>query len=161
MNYRIVHEGDPLSVSIEWTRHRFWKNGHVNAHPEEHLINLYMIVGCFGSSRSVLYIGKAYQQYASRRLSQSDHIKKWRMLRRKYSRHKLMVSFGVAKFAGYSCTARRIDTAESVLIYANWNDRLINSKKIYGFSIRGQVRLTNAGYYRPLHRECFHGTVVH
>ena len=120
-----------------------------------------MIVGHFGRKRSILYIGKTYRQYASYRLGPPDHLKKWKILRRKYRRHKLTVSFGIAEFDGCSCTSKRIDEVESILIYANSDERLINSKKVFGFTIRGQIRLTNTGYRKPLHRDCFYGTVVH
>jgi len=161
VNYHVAHEEEHLSVFITLTRHRLLQKGYVKPHPEEYRIYLYMIVGHFGSSRRVLYIGKTYRQNASYRLAQPDHVRRWKKLRRMYPRHKLTVSFGLAEFDGDRCTSKRIDEVESILIYANWHDRLINAKKIYRFAIRGQLRLTNSGYYKPLKRECFHGTVVH
>ena len=161
MNYKVAHEKEHLSVFIEWARHRLLRRGYVNPHPEEHRIDLYMIVGHFGGSRRILYIGKAYRQFVSHRLSQPDHIRRWKKLRRIYPRHKLTVSFGFATFDDARGTSKRIDEVESILIYANWHERLMNSRKVYRFAIRGQIRLTNRGYYKPLRRECFHGTVVH
>lgn len=160
MNYHIPHKKEHFCVSVRWTRHRLWQEGKVNPHPEEHRIYLYMIVGRFNASRRILYIGKTYRQYASYRLTQPDHIRRRKKLRREYPHHKLTVSFGIVNFDGVRCTSKRIDEVESILIYANWHPEIFNSKKVYHMAIREQIRVTNRGYYKPLTKECYYGTVV-
>ena len=150
---------DYISSSVKWTRHRRWEKGQVRAHPDERLIYLYMIVGTFGRTRRVLYIGKTYKQTASYRLSQPDHVKRWRTLKRSYPRHKLTVSFGIPSIAEYNCTEKRIDEIESILLYANSDDRYLNAKKVFSITSKFHLHVRNTGYFKPLKKECYFGTV--
>ncbi|OQX96503.1 hypothetical protein B6I21_00820 [candidate division KSB1 bacterium 4572_119] len=146
------------NVSINWTKPKLYENILEKYSEYDDYSYFYKITGQYSTKEHKLYyIGKAYYQTVSMRLSQKDHQKRFNKLSKDYPKHKLYVSFGIVKLANGHITEKRIDQIESLLIYSHDFDHLLNKQKLNELKVTEPYIILNSGYRTPLYKEIHFG----
>jgi len=156
-----LHHQEYWAIEVEWSRPKVYEN--VLSHGSEHdeYSNLYLISARFSTNTpKLLYIGKTFDQWVSKRLSQPDHIERHDKFLEHYSRHKLFVSHGYITVHGGRLTRQRLDDIERILIYTAEPAHAHNVKNFNAHGVRSSYRIENKGYKCTLPRVVTLGVFV-
>ena len=149
------------TFDIKWTRGIPLDEYFIKPHKLNEDANFYMVSGIYNGVPKLFYIGMVYQQDVKTRLGQQDHLKKWKYLRKNYSRHCLIVSIGCIEASSRkNKTERMIKSIEKLLIFCNDNDHFMNLKSTSDIIFPKQAKITNFGSFKPLYKKCFWGAFV-
>lgn len=133
-------------VEINWSRPVEYEQLLENGSSQDEVANLYLISARFGvKSPKTIYIGKTYDQWVSKRLSQSDHKIRYVKFCEGYPRHQIYVSHGVVTIHDGKLTRSRIDEIERILIYANDPTHAHNVQNFWQHDVTTPYRVENKG----------------
>ena len=155
-----LYPGDFKEITIKWSkpiiREEFIEEGSI----DDEYAQLYMIIGKFGKKSNLFYIGKT-DGYVSDRLTQKDHLEKYKEWKKDHPRQKFHVSLGTMKISEGRITKNLINNIETLLIYSHYNDDfqyIKNVKNAYSYNITNvQYRIINEGSRKPLYEEIIFG----
>jgi hypothetical protein len=141
-------------VRIYWRR---WRDiGKFLDDPQDDDANLYTIWGRFGSSVSLFYIGKTYDQYAGFRLTQKDHVRRRKTLMQRHPRHRLVISLGEMGMPyGGTITRSRVSEVERILIFAHLPELNRQNRQTHG--AQWDYVIENTGSYGTMCRQLHFG----
>ncbi|MBV6640758.1 MAG: hypothetical protein KI791_08570 [Cyclobacteriaceae bacterium] len=115
----------------------------------------YKVLGRFGQSYSLMYVGKVYKQDVSTRLLNGDHAFKRNSWQAEHKRHTLMISLGDLVSEHFldikreKNRERMIDDLESMLIYSHsYHLKFKNKKNIGSHRIMFEYYLRNSGFIK-------------
>lgn len=149
------------SAKIYWSRPIIYDNAKNFYYEANDISNLYKITGKYSKNKHTLfYVGKTYAQSVSIRLNQKDHVNRYEIIKERYPRFKLYVSFGSITLIYGKLTRKRINEIESLLIYAHDFKNLQNKSKLFSLNVNEQYKIANIGYSFPLHKEITYGIFV-
>lgn len=161
MNLRQLFEDDFWDVDICWSRPKLYENVIEYGADLDDEAYLYMITAKFSSYKpKIIYIGKTYKQTVSLRLSQDDHSKRYKKLRKQYPRHKFYVSYGTVHVHDGQITENRIKDIEKILIYSNDTDHVQNVSNYYTHGVKNSYKIKLTGYRHTLSKELYLGVFV-
>lgn len=141
-----LYEDDSWDIEIQWSRPRQYELVVAEGVDYDATADLYMISARFSSRKpKSLYIGKAWRQEVSYRLSQEDHKKRYAAYIKNYPHHSLYVSHGTVTVYNGNLTEKRLSDIEKILIYSNDSEHASNLKSIYTHGVTGSYRLENLG----------------
>lgn len=146
-----------LKVSIRWTApamHDVLFSNHVAEDDEAYF---YAITARCRGAWYAYYIGMVYDQSASLRHRQGDHVERLAELKRRHPDLNFGISLGVPDFNGVCFDRRMIEEIEGLLIYSNWHEDMINIRKVDFFCSPRQIHVKNTGFSDHLEKEVFYG----
>jgi hypothetical protein len=105
------------------------------------------------------YIGKVFAQNASTRHRAADHIERLNQLRLRHPARLFHLTLGTPHFEdGFGgADEGTIDELESLLIYTNQSERMINKQKMAYFASARQSAIENTGFSQHLWRRSASG----
>lgn len=130
---------------------------HIFNAPENKTAYFYTIVSKVNETWEIYYIGMTYNQSAAVRVQQLDHRRRLNNLQSMYPRQVFSLSLGTPKFMRGRITKKLIEVIEGLLIYGNWHEKMINSKKIQLFKDLKQIYINNIGWTEHIETEVAHG----
>ncbi len=154
----LLFEETSYIYNIKWHRPVLYDKFIKEGSEHDYDSYFYMIIGRYGKSYPKLfYIGKTYRQVVSVRLTQKDHVARYKFLCKEYPRHKLYVVCSEIIMEDTQIRSRRVDEVETLLIYSNDCETLINKSKLIYITNKDQYMIRNSGHYKPLHKNLFYG----
>lgn len=151
-------EFDPYEIALSEETDDFYVNKPIG----DKVDNFYMILGEWGNTVSKLfYMGKT-KQSIYKRVTSADHVEKRNCMHRDYPKHKLLISSGTFYMGDFrNKTKNRINDIESLLIYANYNEKhTYNEKNAWNHKVDSDFWIKNCGCYEPLKKELYYGLIV-
>ncbi|MFZ3019472.1 MAG: hypothetical protein WA056_13565 [Gallionella sp.] len=139
------HE-DRWHIEINWSRPVEYKRLLEEGSPHDEQAYLYLISARFGNKSSkTIYVGKAFRQSVSKRLSQPDHKLRHIEFLENYPRHRFYVSHGLVTVHEGKPTQKRIDDIERILIYANDPQHAHNVQNFWQHKVTTPYWIDNRG----------------
>lgn len=158
---KILYEDLCWAAEIHWSRPILYDNAKDFYYEANEISNLYKITGKYSKFKHKLfYSGKTYAQSVRIRLNQKDHIDRHEIIKGKYPRFRLYVSFGAITLTYGKLTRMRINEIGALLIYAHDFEDLQNKNKLFSLNVNEQYTIINKGYSFPLHKEIAYGIFV-
>jgi hypothetical protein len=119
----------------------------------------YAIVSLQRKTWSTHYIGKVYAQRSSQRHRAVDHVARLKELKARYPDRVFHLTLGTPTFfdGREHPDEVTIDQIESLLIYSNWSEAMINKRKIDSFTCPRQIVIENVGFNRHLWKRAAYG----
>ncbi|MCG2710089.1 MAG: hypothetical protein L6246_07240, partial [Thermodesulfovibrionales bacterium] len=111
----------------------------------------------FGNEWLPLYIGMVYNQCVSERHSAPDHKARMEKLQKRFPESIFYITLGTPQFISGRLSQNTIKEIEQLLIYCNWNDKMINAKEINAFDSSKQIRIINEGFIEHICQESVYG----
>lgn len=152
---------DSISVQakINWTNpltHDVLFSGLI---PEDATAYFYAIVSTDRKIWTTHYIGKVYAQKSSQRHRSADHVARLKELQENYPTRIFHLTLGTPIFDGEIEIPNEtvIDQIEGLLIYSNWNEEMVNKRKIDTFHCASQISLENTGFSNHLCKRSAYG----
>jgi hypothetical protein len=148
-----------IKAAIEWTipsTHDVLFSGLL---PADATAYFYVIVSLHQRQWIPHYIGKIYAQCSSQRHRAADHVERLRDLQERYPNRTFHLSLGTPTFTGIpgDPDPQTIDDLEGLLIYSNWNEDMVNKRKIDSFVCSRQIYLENTGFNQHLWKRAAYG----
>ena len=148
-----------VQANIEWTipaTHDVLFSGLIEADATAYF---YAIVSLDKKVWRTHYIGKVYAQSSSRRHRAADHIARLQELQRNYPGRVFHLTLGTPRFDDgiENPDELTIDKIEGLLIYSNWNEDMINKRKIDTFNCSRQISIENTGFNQHLCKRSAYG----
>jgi hypothetical protein len=144
----LIFDDDHHQVSIKWSRpvDLNFVGG------AEHENDLVYMITAHGkrSSEKMIYVGQAYSQSVSKRLSQPDHRRKQSEWATRFPGHQLKVRRGQVSLKQGRFSVDKINSIEAILIYCFDNEHCMNGKARFSAKISGHYEITNSGYRSDL-----------
>ena len=157
---QLHHEGY-WNIEIEWSRPKAYGRLLDEGSPHDEDAHLYLISARFStSSHKAIYVGKTYDQWVSKRLSQADHKRRYSDFTKNYPRHNFYVSHGIVTNHDGKLTRKRIDDIERILIYANEPLHAHNVQNFWQHSVTTPYQIENRGSRCTLPRTISLGVFV-
>jgi len=148
-------------IEIAWSRPKEYERVLEEGSPHDELAHLYLISARFGTkSPKAIYVGKTYDQFVKKRLSQPDHQKRYSQFVKDYPRHRFYVSHGVVTNHDGKLTRKRIDEIERILIYANKPQHAYNVQNFWTHGVTTAYQIENRGSRCTLPRTITLGVFV-
>lgn len=133
-------------VEIEWSRPKEYDRLLEEGSHHDESAHLYLISARYRDYESkLLYIGKTYDQWVSKRLSQKDHRSRYGTFQENYPNHIFFVSHGVITINGSKITRKRLSDIERILIYTNEPQHAHNVQNYYSHGVIGSYLIENKG----------------
>ena len=133
-------------VEIDWSRPKAYDRLIEEGSHHDETARLYLISARYSNGKpKLLYIGKTYRQWVSKRLSQKDHKSRYGTFQENYPNHTLFVSHGVITINGSRITSERVSDIESILIYTNEPQHAHNVQNYYSHGVVGSYLIKNKG----------------
>ncbi len=140
-------ESEFWDVAVQWTRPILYDTVRSMGTEYDETACLYLITARFASkSRKLIYVGKTYRQYVSKRLSQPDHLRRYAGIVANYPHHKIEVVHGLLSIENGKITEKRLSDIEKILIRSNDPTHAHNVKAFYSHGVRDSYRIVNNGY---------------
>ena len=141
-----LHHEEYWNIEIEWSRPKTYERLLDEGSPHDDLAHLYLISARMGTdSPKAIYVGKTYDQWVSKRLSQPDHKRRYAEFIIAYPRHNFYVSHGIVKIQNGKLTRKRIDDIERILIYVNEPLHAHNVQNFWQHSVTTPYQIENRG----------------
>ena len=142
-----LYDDESWDVAIKWTKPARYEAVREEGSQYDEQAFLYLITARFSSkSRKVLYVGKTFKQWVSKRLSQPDHKRRYKKIVSDYSHHKFEVSHGLLTVSNGKLTQKRLSDIEKILIYSNHPSHAHNVQGFYAHGVSGSYRIENSGH---------------
>ena len=153
--YSIVHPDEfSLYSEIMWSKPYPYEVLYTGHAEEDYEASFYSIVAYSEKEWWSYYIGMVYEQCISDRHKQEDHKRRLKYLQSKNKNLNFSISLGTLKLLhGARITKKVVDEIEGLLIYGNWNEYMVNKKKIEHFSSDRTFHITNKGFIEHLESE--------
>lgn len=146
-----LYGDDYWDIAIQWTRPRSYEKVRGSWCKHDDDANLYLITAKYSKNRSkCIYIGKTYDQWVSKRLTQEDHKKRYAAFVKNYPNHKFFVSHGIVSMKKGKIVRSRIKEIEIILIYSNDPEHCHNVQNFYNHGVTGSYSIENFGYKSTL-----------
>lgn len=146
-------------VEINWTTPVAYDLVFSDDVPENQTAYFYSIVSREGKHWITHYIGMVYQQTVAVRHKQNDHKNRLGDLQKQYPGRQFLLCLGTPLFSDQDHVPEKylIEEIESLLIYSNWHENLINKRKVNSFFARRQFHITNSGWTKHIVGEIGYG----
>ncbi len=158
-SYYCLYPEDFSEATIYWTKPILYDSFFNKSYEEQSKSYFYkMVVKYKTGDFKLVYIGKAFKQYASDRLLNPDHFYRIEKIKEQYPKHRIYVSLGNLE-TNKRKNAGLIDSIESLLIYAHANDdfKLINSKSTFHHYLSYGFNILNKGHKTGMYNEVSFG----
>lgn len=133
-------------VEIEWSRPKSYERLIEEGSFYDDYAHLYLISARYRDYQpKLLYIGKTYSQWVTKRLTQKDHRKRYATFLENYPNHNLSVSHGVITVNNGKITPKRLSDIERILIYTNEPQHAHNVQNYYSHGVTGSYLIENRG----------------
>lgn len=124
-----------------------------NGIPENDYAYFYAIVARVDREWWPYYIGMTYKQTAAVRHRQADHVQRLARLRANHPGVTFSLCLGVPTFQVGRDDPGTIREIESLLIYANWHEDMVNDSGINNCRPGRQIYVHNSGWTDHLYKE--------
>lgn len=142
-----------VNVDIAWTPPAPHDLLFSNGIPENDYAYFYAIVARVDREWWPYYIGMTYKQTAAVRHRQADHVQRLARLRTNHPGVTFSLCLGVPTFQVGRDDPGTIRDIESLLIYANWHEDMVNIRGIEKFRSHQQIYVHNSGWTDHLYKE--------